>query len=352
MNSFSGDFRNILIVNVNWLGDAVFSIPVFRVLSAQFPEARLSCLAVPGIRDILECVENIDEILVYDEKGADRGLFAKIRLIKEIRDKKFDAVFLLHGSWTRAFMMFMAGIPVRVGHRGKKRGKFLTCAVPAPPENTHKSDSYLSLLEGFGIPVDERRAELTVSQSAREELNGILASREIKNDQNFIVVHTSGNWDLKRWPVENWAALIARIENELGIKVIISEGPKEREWAENIGRLSKVNPVILAGETNLKQSMALFEKSALVISADSGPLHIASCVGKRVIGLYGPTLPLTTGPRGPARSVILHHDAGCNKASCYYLDCPDNVCMKALSVGDVFDCLMREISSKTLGGGL
>ncbi len=335
------EFQRILVVNVNWLGDVIFSIPVFKTLRAHYPQAHICCLAWPSVKEILQCVPEIDQIIVYDEKKKDRSLWGKLRIVKEIRRQNFDAVFLLHGSWSRAFLMFLAGIAVRVGYAGKKKKKILTHAIKPLGDDVHKTDIYLNLLGAFGLTSTDASSDLRVLPEAREEIVKILAGQEISFNEPFIVVHTSGNWALKRWGKENWAELIRILTTELKLKVVISEGPKEIAWANDIARLSAVKPIVLAGQTNLHQLIALLEKATLVISADSGPLHIASCVSKNIIGLYGPTTPLTTGPRGLAQSVIFHKDVGCNRASCYYAACPDNVCMKALSVKEVVESVQR-----------
>lgn len=333
--------EKILVVNVNWLGDVIFSIPVYKSLQKNYPQASISCLAVPRVKEILECVPGIDEIIVYDEKGRDRGLFAKIGLVRKLQQKNFDRVFLLHGSWSRAFLMFLAGIPVRVGYQRKGRSRFLTHPVDHVGEDIHKADLYLNIVESFGVPVWDKTSELRVPDNAKKEIARILEENGIQENERFAVVHTSGNWDLKRWPKNSWAELIKYLAAELKVKVVISEGPKELEWAKEIARLSQVDPVVLAGKTNLPQLMALLEKASLVISADSGPLHIASCVSREVIGIYGPTMPATTGPRGKANARIFHRDVGCNRASCYHLACPDNVCMKAVTVQDVAEAAKK-----------
>lgn len=339
-------FERILVVNVNWLGDAVFASPVFKALREQFPQAQISCLAVPRIKEVLECVPGISEILLYDEKNADRWLWAKLRLIFKLQHKRFDAVFLLHGSWTRAWLMRCAGIPVRVGYASKGRAGLLTHPIALPSQDVHKSDHYLGVLEGFGLKVSDRRVALTVSPQARQEVFAILQQEGLGPQEPYIVVHTSGNWDLKRWPQEHWAQLIQRVQTERRIRVVISEGPQDREWARQIARLSTVDPVVLAGKTNVHQLAALLEKALLVISADSGPLHIASAVAKKIIGIYGPTTPMTTGPRGQAEAKIFHADVGCNRASCYFLACPDNVCMKAVDVTQVLRAAYDLLDSK------
>lgn len=341
------DFQKILVVNVNWLGDVIFSIPVFKTLRENYPHARISCLAVPRVLEILQCVPQIDDIHIYDEKEKDRGIFGKIRVIEELRRQSFDAVFLLHGSWSRAFLMFLAGIPVRVGYAGKK-GKLLTHSFPIPRGEAHKADIYVNLLEAFGLKITDRTSELQVPAIVKDQTDKILRDAGVSDKEPFVVVHTSGNWDLKRWPQKDWADLIRILKTELNLQVVISEGPKEIEWAREIARLSGTNPVVLAGQTDLRQLMALLEKAALVISADSGPLHIASCVSRNIIGLYGPTMPLTTGPRGKSHAVILHKDVGCNRASCYFLACPDNVCMQAVAVNDVVEAVKKILNANRI----
>ncbi|MCC6759232.1 MAG: lipopolysaccharide heptosyltransferase II [Candidatus Omnitrophica bacterium] len=336
--------EKILVVNVNWLGDVIFSIPVFKSLRKNYPQASISCLAVPRVKEILECVPGIDEIIIYDEKERGRGPFAKIGLVRRLQQKNFDKVFLLHGSWSRALLMFLAGIPVRVGYQKEGRSRFLTHPVDPAGEGVHKADTYLNIVESFGVPVWDRTSELRVPDNARQEIVIILGENGIQDNERFVVVHTSGNWDLKRWPQKSWAELVKTLVTELKIKVVISEGPKELEWAKEVARLSQVDPLVLAGKTNLPQLMALLEKASLVISADSGPLHIASCVSRNVIGIYGPTMPLTTGPRGKANVQIFHKDVGCNRASCYHLACPDNDCMQAVTVNDVAEAAKNILS--------
>ncbi len=334
----SQDLKRILVVNVNWLGDVIFSIPVFKALRQYYPAARISCFAVPRVVEILQCVPQIDDIIVYDEKGKDRGFLAKMIMVHHIRQQKFDAVFLLHGSGSRAWLMVLAGIPVRVGYASKKM-KFLTHAIEPLSDDIHKADVYSNLIAAYGLPVADKTSSLCVPQEAREQTDKILGAAGILLNEPFIVVHTSGNWDLKRWPPENWAQLIRTVVRNLKMKVVISEGPKEIGWAHDIAVKSGVNPVVLAGQTNLLQLLALLEKAVIVISADSGPLHMASCVSQNILGLYGPTMPATTGPRGKAKALILHKDVSCNRASCYFLQCPNNVCMKAITVEEVVESL-------------
>jgi len=132
----------ILVVNVNWLGDVIFSSPVFRALKDAYPNARISCLAVPRVREVLESIPFVDEIIVYDEEGWHWNPLAKLKLIFELRQKRFDAAFLLHRSLTRALLVYLAGIPRRVGYDAKNRGRFLTHVVEPLDGTVHRSDHY------------------------------------------------------------------------------------------------------------------------------------------------------------------------------------------------------------------
>ena len=329
--------NKILVVNVNWMGDVIFSVPVFKALKKAYPQATISCLAVPRVKEILESNSYVDEIIIYDEEGHHRSPWAKFKLISQLRAEKFDIAFLLHRSWTRALLVFLSGIPQRVGYDTKGRGLFLTHKVKPIPGQVHRSDHYLRVVESYGIKVEDHSCDLVVSAEMQKEMKRILMEQGIGSDDFLVVVHFAGNWDLKRWPKENFAKLIERLHKDMAAKVVLPGSAKEIELAKEIVDLSQVKPVILAGQTSLKLLAALLRRADLVISADSGPLHLANSVGTDVIGLFGPTRPEVTGLRGRGKAVYLQKDVGCNKEPCYNLDCPDNICMRAIKVDEVIN---------------
>ncbi|MFA5088470.1 MAG: lipopolysaccharide heptosyltransferase II [Candidatus Omnitrophota bacterium] len=327
--------KRILVVNVNWVGDVIFSTPVFKALKRAYPQASITCLVVPRVREILECSPCVDQIIVYDEKGKHRNLFNKIKLIIELARGRFDVAFLLHRSLTRALLVFLAGIPRRVGYDTKKRGFLLTHKVEVPDGDLHRADYYLNIIESFGVKVCDRSSELVVPPQAQREMEQILRKQGISDRDYLVVAHVGGNWALKLWPSQNFALLIRRLIHDGRAKVIIPGSSKELPLAEEIVRISGGEALVLAGETNLKQLIALMRRADMVISADSGPLHMANSVGTKSIGLFGPTRPEITGPRGKGQYVVIQKDIGCNTNPCYLLQCPDNVCMRAITVEDV-----------------
>ena len=331
--------NNILVVNVNWLGDAVFSIPVFKALKKTYPHAHLTCLCVPRVKEVLQFCPYVDKIIIYDEKGKHRFPWAKLKLIRYLKKERFDAAFLLHSSMTRALMVYLAGIPLRIGYCKSKL--LLTHPVPMKAESIHRCDYYLKVLEGYGIKIQDRLCELRLNLTDMQNLDHKLSATGIGLKQNYVVLNTGGNWDLKRWSVDSFAILAKRLTASSGLRIVFSGADKDREYCQRIAQAADIQAVVLAGETTLGESLALYKRALVVISADSGPLHLAHSVGADVIGIYGPTLPLITGPRGNGRFQILFKDVGCNKAPCYHLSCANNVCMQSVTVDDVCEAFKK-----------
>ena len=331
--------NNILVVNVNWLGDAVFSIPVFKALKKTYPQARLTCLCMPRVKEVLQFCPYVDKIIIYDERGKHLFPWRKWKLIRYLKKERFDAAFLLHRSMTRALMVYLAGIPLRIGY-GKLKG-LLTNSVPMKAEDIHRCDYYLKVLEGYGIKVQDRLCELRLNLADMQNLDIKLSTAGISLTESYVVLNAGGNWDLKRWSPDSFAILAKRMNQESGLKIVLSGGNKDKEYCQRIAQAADIGAVVLAGETTLGESLALYKRALVVISTDSGPLHLAHSVGADVIGIYGPTRPEITGPRGSGRFQILFKDVGCNKAPCYHLACTNNVCMQSVTVDDVCQAFKR-----------
>ncbi len=328
--------KKILVVSVNWLGDVVFSTPVYRALKAAYPQARVSVLAVPRVKQVLELCPDIDEVIVFDENAKDRGFFARLLLAGALRAKKFDAVFVLRRSLTRTWIAWLAGIPVRVGFAKKSWRSLLTHVVNDEGcDGIHRCDVYLRVVESFGVKATDRSCRLVVGRDHVDRVSAKLQAKGVGPDERFVVLNTGGNWNLKQWPQEYFSELARRLKLELGFRIVISGAHNDIERAQAIAKASGTDAVVFAGETDIAEMAALFKRAHSVISADSGPLHVASAVGANVVAIFGPTSPDITGPRGQGRIKVLMQEVGCNQAPCYYLQCPENRCMSATTVEHV-----------------
>ena len=328
--------KRILVVNVNWLGDVVFSSPVFYALRKSYPESHITCMADPRVYDVLKHIKPIDKIIMYDEKGKHASFFSKISLIHTLRQQKCDIAFLLHSSVTKAWMTWMAGIPIRVGVKRKSHQVFLTHNISPSlkDENIHRSDMYFRVIEGFGIKVTDRTNCLDLTDEERCIIKPILDKHSIREDDYIITLNMGANWDLKKWPRVYFDNLFNQIQDKRW-KIVVTGGKQDVSLESNVLGLKDRGCIDLIGQTSIAELLVLLERSNIFICADSGPLHIANSLGSYVIGIYGPTRPEITGPRGRGKSVVLQRDVGCNRKACYHLECSDNMCMRGVMVADV-----------------
>lgn len=337
--------KRILIFNVNWIGDVIFSTPVIRNLRYNFPDSFIACIIPPRCLPALQGNQYLDEIIVFDEKGRHKGLGGKIAFCAQLRKKRFDAVYLLHRSLSRAVIVFLAGIPERIGYYTRKRWFLLTRHYPAPDLlAVHRCGYYLDLLRQDGLPLRDRFTDFPVGAADREKAAAFAAGVR-RDGRPLIAINPGGNWLPKRWPKENYAQLLKRLSVELGAQVVITGGPEDAALAAEIEALSGVKCVSVCGVFGLKEFAALAGMLDIFITADSGPLHIAAASGaKHIIALFGPTDPKLTGPVQSAATVIVQKRVGC-AVPCYNVACGDNKCMKAITVDDVLAQVRRVVDA-------
>lgn len=336
--------KRILIFNVNWLGDVLFSTATIRNIRRNFPDGFIACVIPSRCYPVLKGNPHLDEIIIFDEGDRHKGVLDKLNFVKLLKSKRFDAVFLLHRSFSRALICRLAGIPERIGYYTKKRGFLLTKKIIAPKANTlHRIDYYLNIIEKAGLKVEDRYPEFFISEEDQKFVKDFLIKESIGKNDFLVVVNPGGNWLPKRWPKEHWASLSDRLIAEFNSKVIITGGPQDIKLAKEIESLMREKPIIACGVLNLKQLGALCSRPDLFITADSGPLHIANAIGaKKIIAIFGPTSPDITGPYPVKNVFILQKDVGC-KVPCYVVNCKDNRCMKAISVDDVIEKIKNNL---------
>lgn len=331
--------QNILIVNVNWLGDVLFSTPFLRAVKENYGQAHLAVLAVPRVRQILEGNPYVDEVIIFDERGKDKNIVAWFKLIAALRKKQFHLAFILKPSFNRTLILKLSGIKEIIGFDHPKNSALLTRKIKFP-RKMHKVDHFLSIAEGLGLKISSRNYEFIPARADRERIEELFALKKIDRSLPVVVLNPGGNWLPKRWPAENWTALAKAIKKEWQVNLIITGMDKDKELAKKITSGLQGGIFDFTGETTLGELAALMQKVTLVISADSGPMHLAAAVGTKVIALFGPTCAELTGPYPPDKHTVLQKNVGC-VIPCYNQKCPDYRCMKAITSDDVINA-MRE----------
>ncbi len=327
-------YKRILIIEVNWIGDVLFSTPLIREIAETFKHAYIACLVHPRTKEILEGNPRINEIIIYDEEHRHRSLLGKLRLILLLRKKHFDLAVILHRSFTRALITCFAGIRERAGYITKKGKRLLTLPVEPPEESLHKVEYFLRIAARLGCDTSRKNYEFFITGKERKYIEETLAKAGIKKEDFLVVINPGGNWLPKRWPEEKFARLADRLIKEYGAKVVISGAERDLSLAGRIKEKMKEKPLVLCGRTNLKQFGALAERANFVISGDSGPMHIAVAMKSNTIALFGPTSPHLTGPSGAGNYRVIQKDIDC-EVPCYDPACRNYRCMDTITVEDV-----------------
>lgn len=299
----------ILIFSKNWIGDVIFQLPAIDAIKEKWPEASILYVCPPRCVEILENHPSIDKIIAFEERTIDRSWIRRLAFIAKLRRERIDMAFLFHRSFTRAALLFLAGIPERIGYADKGRSLLLSKSYPRPEGLCHQVTFFLKLLEQAGIPSNKKYYSLPVCPGDKQQANDLVGEAQI-----LVALNPGANRTNKRWPTKHYshlAQMLLRTNPNLTILITGASSDKTLadEILENIDASLDSRAKSLCGKTTLGSLAGVFQRCRIVVSGDSGPLHIAAASGANVIGLFGPTDPLSFAPLGCGKNIVL--DAKC-----------------------------------------
>jgi heptosyltransferase I len=345
--------RKILVLKLSSLGDILHTFPAFHALRSTFPESRIDWLVEDRLSFLLSAVEGIDRIIPIDTRalrreparlGSWRALLGPIRTM---RRERYDLVIDFQGLIKTAFLAFASGAARRIGFardlvREPPAHWLYHHTVSRPDESVHVTRLNLSLAQAAGARPEELRADLK-SNRADEEFIAQQLQREQLSD--FIVINPGGGWPTKRWPPARYGQLASRFQNETPYRVVVTTGPGEEPMLQEIAAACPGRaPVALAA--SFLQLIPLFRRASLVISGDTGPMHLACALSTPVVAIMGPTAPVRNGPWSNQDEVVVHAlpCSFCNGRSCP----TQNECMD-IAVTEVFSAALRRLESSRDG---
>lgn len=336
------DPAGILIRATNWVGDAVMSLPALRAIRDRYPKARISVLALDWVAGLYGREPFADEVIAYPARRGARDLRAKQRLARELRNRKFDCAILLQNAFEAALFVKAAGIPIRAGYDRDGRRLLLTHAVVVPRKDEiprHESYYYLELLRRLGI-IDSLPPEVII------RLDGAAAARAVGRES--VIRHGLGEsvigvspgaayGNAKRWLPERFAEAACIVARETGSSVALFGSSGERELCESVAhdiRSRGAACVNFAGKTTLAEFIEMTAACRLMLTNDSGAMHIASATGIPTVTVFGATDDIGTGPTGPLARVV-REPIECSP--CLKRECPlgHHQCMKLVTAGRV-----------------
>jgi len=337
--------KNIVVRGTNWVGDAVMTIPALREIRRLFPSAQITLATRSWAKGLFGGAEFIDELQVHEGSG----LRSVVQQVRQWRKQNFDLAVLLPNSLETALVASLARVPLRIGYATDGRHALLTHPLEVPEwrNSKHEVFYYLKIVAELEWLIKREQTFLNTQPDGSLEISigrqaaarGLLRARGVGSfsDGRALVALCPGsiNSRAKRWPAERYAVLGDRLIDELQAEVVLIGSAAEAEVSLEVSRQMHNQPVVLTGQTDLAELVAILSQVDLLITNDTGPAHIASALGRPTLVIFGPTNPLTTRPFSPLGE-ILRQPPEC--APCMLRDCPiDHRCMTAITPDEVFE---------------
>ena len=320
-----------LVVAPTWIGDTAMAAPFFSSLRKAHPGARVVAVAGPWTSGLLRSFPWIDRVLSVDE-GKWRRFFSLKGMLK---GETVDCAWILPNSFRAALLARWLGARRRIGYVVGSRGWLLSDGVLRSPNAPHLADYYLRLLEAQGYTTQPQVDDFYITPKAQEFAENLLEGHSGGEGAPLVGVHPGAFFgESKTWPLEHFKALIHRLIDGEGARVFILGGPGELVLAEKLDTMSGRRATNLAGKDTLQTLPALLSRLDVLISGDTGPLHVAALVGTATIALFGPTDYRQTAPKG-LRARTIHKNLDCSP--CFQRTCPlrHHDCMKRITPEEV-----------------
>ncbi len=333
----------VLIAQTSFLGDVVLSTPVCAALKGCLPDAHVTMWVRADTATILADHPHVDAVLVDDKRARDRG-FGSLRTLRRLRAGQFDLVLALHKSFRTAWLLAAAGIPRRIGFRQSAGWFFYHRCVDRDPAR-HDVERNLSILAGIDIAPAAvvSRPFVANSPAAAERVHAALRARGVPAEAPLVAVAPGSAWATKRWTVEGYAALLHGLRDHLGATPLLLGAPADAPYAEAIQHAAGGIGVNLVGQTDLAMLVAAIDQSAVLVTNDSAPMHIAVARGTPVVAIFGPTAPSQGYGPYTERAQVVERDLPCRPCSRHGgAHCPigTHACMKEISPDDVESAVM------------
>ncbi|MBI3297501.1 MAG: lipopolysaccharide heptosyltransferase II [Elusimicrobia bacterium] len=335
--------KNVLVMQTSFLGDALLTLPMAKRVKEVIPGCRLTVLTRPDTADVFKACREVDEVLVDDKRGRHRGLGGLWSAAGELRGRGFDLVLVAHRSFRSALLARLAAIPRRIGF-SSSAGAFLFHETVAFPWGAPEAERNLALLLPLAPGLRAGPADSLYLTKGREGDAAAAIDKRLAEagvgDSPLVGLHPGSIWPTKRWFPERFAALASRLSKEASAKVVLLGGPGDKALSADIAAAAGVPVLDWTGRTTLPELLALTAKLDLLVTNDSGPMHVAAAHGVPVLALFGPTTKeLGFFPYGDGHKV-LEADLACRPCGLHGAKaCPEGhfLCMRLITVEQVFE---------------
>jgi heptosyltransferase-3 len=347
--SAHGTPRRILVMRSFGVGNLALMLPALQALRERYPAAQIDAVTLDANRGFLERMQYFTTVWYLRDRSILGFCSSVARAYPRLFAARYD-VFIDFEQFARtsAILGALLMIPRRIGFATAGQGREAAFTDVVPYRNDlHMMDGYYSLLGPLGLPTPEGVAPVPVPTTADEERGAdrVLADAGISAGERFVILHpgTGPNFIFRRWPEEYYARVADYLAGQ-GFRVVLTGVRAEADIVARVVR-SMTQPAYNAvGRLSLGELLAVLRRAALVLSNDTGPIHLAAVQGAPVIGLYGPNTPTLYGPRG-RYGLAFYLGLPCSPCITNFNEkgsnCRDNLCLKLMSADQVIASLSR-----------
>lgn len=329
-----------LIIRLGSLGDVVHGIPAAAALRRRYPQAQIDWLVDPRYTELLDLVECLDRRVPFDPRDLVRGRGTAWATLRDLRRLRYDAVIDLQGLLKSAVLARLVAARRTIGlprqHLREPLARLFYSETPDPGAATHVIHRSLGLTAALGVDDTAVRFPLAIPRTPA----AALAVERIGSNE-YALLNPGAAWPNKRWPPDRFAAVAAAVRAEFGLRSLVLWGPGEQPLADAVAAASG-GAAASAPQTTIADVVGIARGARVMVSGDTGPLHIAGAVGTPVVALFGPTCAERNGPWSP-RDVVISRAERC---SCFYerrcrhaVPCIDDIGVAEI-VSAVGRCLM------------
>ena len=340
--------QRLLIVKTSSIGDVVHALPVAQIVKEHLPSIEIGWVVKSRCAGLLEGNPYIDYIHKISDSPAVSDL---IKLRRELRAMAYDVAWDMQGLSLSGLITQMSGAPKRIGLDLNREGNRWFLSDPIVPAKVNRQRHAITILRGFlptlGIPMQTEWPPLCYLAEGVELPEPLLRFTS-SGRSNTVALNIGASSVYKQWPADHWAQLIAKIA-DINLKSLLIGGPSDAPLAQTIadtcgrGRLESL--MNLTGQTSLRQTAAVMNLCAALVTGDTGPMHIAAALHVPVVAMFGPTDPIKTGPYGAAGITLKHNN--CCTANHRRPTCHGAVwCMSGITVDEVYGALMATLQDK------
>ncbi|MDD3013812.1 MAG: glycosyltransferase family 9 protein [Candidatus Gastranaerophilales bacterium] len=340
-------YKNILVINLMYIGDLLFTTPLLRTLRNNFAKADITMLVDSKNADVVKYNPNLSEIIAIDKKGEHNKLFNYLKLINDIRKRKFDLVINLHPNERASVIAAFSGAKRLTGFSAKFFGIFFNDLLKNR-RDIHQTDAYLEVLKAINITdFDNQGLEMYTDRETEIQVNKKWQEAFPSKPLQVIGINTGGSWKTKRWTREGFASLADSLLKE-GYGVAFFGGTVDISDVQEITKIMEEknhpNLAVFTGKITLTELACMMKKCSVVVSGDSGPMHIAVSQKVPVISIFGPSDPVRYSPYQQDRNNIVFLSQDC--LACGKHECEDHICMRGITADKILTKIKAVLSSE------